>query len=431
MVCKNCGKESTDSTQICSGCGAILNAQQGQQFTQQGQQFPQQGQQFPQQGQQFPQQEQQFPQQGQQFPQQEQQFPQQGQQFPQQGQQFPQQGMQFPQQEQQFPQQGQQFPQQGQQFPQQGQQFPQQGQQQFPPGQQFPQQGQQQFPPGQQFQQQGQSAPPVPKGFLGLSKKHLIIIGAAALVVIGIVVVLIITLGGNSYESKEFFDVGGDEVPSVMYVLGEKRKISEVTVYSSKSADKIVVEYSVSENQGDEMEEYAGALVDDFDFIALDEYDFSGKRGSGFRFVKVSDEDDDHIVIVTIDFNNSGYTLTIERREGELNIGPGDNGDTDNGDEPDNGYIKGWPTDELPSGFPEYPDGQPKHGIDGAKVNIIIEDTGIKAFEGYMADLEAWGFEFGEPISDGVYNSSAKDWKLILAITEEFGEAMIVLSPAD
>ena len=409
MICNNCGKESMGNTQICSGCGAALDVQQGQQFQQQGQQFPQQGQQFPQQGMQqgFPQQEQQ----GQQFQQQGQQFPQQGQQFPQQEQQFQQQGQQFQQQGQQFPQQGQQFQQQGQQFPQQGQQFPQQGMQ-------FPQQGMQGPPPG---------APPSK----GLSKKLMIIIGAAALVVTGIVVVLIIALGGNSYESEEFFDVGGDEVPSVMYVLGEKRKISDVTVYSSKSADKIVVEYSVSDNQGDEMEEYAGVLVDDFDFIALDEYDFSGKRGSNFQFVKVSDEDDDHIVIVTIDFNNSGYTLTIERREGEIHIGPGDNGNADNGDEPDNNYIKGWPTDELPSGFPEYPGGQPKHGIDGEKVNIIIENTDKNSFEGYMADLEAWGFEFGEPISDGVYSGSAKDWKLILAITDDFGEAMIVLSPAD
>jgi len=311
-LCKNCGTVVDDNAPFCPACGTPVP--QGQQFQQQGQQFPQQGQQFPQQGQQFPQQGQQFPQQGQQFPQQ-------GQQFPQQGQQFPQQGQQFPQQEQQFPQQGQQFPQQGQQFPQQGQQFQQQGQQ-------FPQQGMQGPPPG---------APPKK----GLSKKLMIIIGGAAVVVIGVVLVLIFALGGNSYESEEFFDVGGDEIPSVMYVLGEKRKISDVTISSSKSADKMVIEYSVSENQGDDMEEYAGALVDDFDFIALDEYDFGGKRGSDFQFVKVSDEDDDHIVIVTIDFNNSGYTLTIERKEGELNVGDvdpgGDDGDdNNNNDDNDN-----------------------------------------------------------------------------------------------
>jgi len=321
-LCKNCGTVLDDSVPFCSACGTPV-PQQGQQFPQQGQQFPQQGQQFPQQGQQFPQQGQQFPQQGQQFPQQGQQFPQQGQQFPQQEQQFPQQGQQFPQQGQQFPQQGQQFPQQGQQFPQQGQQFPQQGAQFQQQGQQFPQQGP---PPGE---------PPKK----GLSKNLMIIIGAAAVVVIGVVIALIVILGGNNYDSEEFFEVGGDKVPSVMNVIGEKRKISGVTISSSKSADKMVVEYSVSDNQGDEMEEYAAALVKDFDFIALDEYDFSGKRGGGFQFVKVSDEDDDHIVMVTIDFNNSGYKLTIERREGELNIGSAGNNDDDNngGDDNNNG----------------------------------------------------------------------------------------------
>ena len=412
MVCKNCGKESMGNTQVCSGCGAVLDAQQGQQFPQQGQQFSQQGQQFPQQGQQFPQQ---------------------GQQFPQQGQQFPQQGQQFPQQGQQFPQQGQQFPQQGQQFPQQGQQFQQQGMQGPPPG-----------------------APPKK----GLSKKLMIIIGAAAAGVIGIVIALILLLGGNSYESKEFFDVVGDEVPSVMYILGEKRKISEVTVYSSKSADKMVIEYSVSENQGDDMEEYAGALVDDFDFIALDEHDFSGKRGSDFQFVKESEEDYGYIVIVTIDFNNSGYTLTIERREGKIKVSDvdiddgdnsnnddnnnddiGDNGDADNGDA-DNGdadnedestleYTEGWPTDELPSGFPVYPEGQPRHAFEDANVLIIIGNTGKKAFEGYVADLEAWGFDFGEPISDGIYMGSAENFRLYINYNEKFNETFIGVMPAD
>jgi len=392
MVCNNCGKESKGNTQFCSGCGTALDVQQGQQFPQQGQQFPQQGQQFPQQGQQFQQQ-------------------------------------------------GQQFPQQGQQFPQQGQQFPQQGMQGPPP------------------------SAPLKKG---LSKKLMIIIGAAAVVVIGVVLVLLFVFSGNSYESEEFFDVGGDMVPSVMYVLGEKREISEVTVYSSKSADKIVVEYSVSDNQGDEMEEYAGVLVDDFDFIALDEYDFSGKRGSDFQFVKVSDEDDDHIVIVTIDFNNSGYTLTIERREGELNVGDddddgdnitmggddddnnnnnddadnddiGDNGDADNEDT-DNGdadnedestleYTEGWPTDELPSGFPVYPDGQPRHAFENADVFIIIGNTGKKTFEGYVADLEAWGFEFGEPISDGIYMGSTENMRLYINYNDKFNETFIGLMP--
>jgi len=152
----------------------------------------------------------------------------------------------------------------------------------------------------------------------------MIIGGAAAVVIIG-VILLIVLLGGNSYESLEYFDVGGDMIPSVFYVLGEKRSISSVDTSSSKKSEKMVIQYSVDKKQGDDMEEYAQALVDDYDFIAMDEYDFSGKSGKKFEFVKVSDEDDDFIVSVSIDFDSKGYKLTITRQEGttDTNISGG------------------------------------------------------------------------------------------------------------
>jgi len=149
--------------------------------------------------------------------------------------------------------------------------------------------------------------------------KLLLIIGIAVLVVAAGIIAAVVLL--NNSGGDEFFEIGDDAVPSVMYILGEKRKISSFSKSTSRGTDKIVVVYSVDKNQGEEMEEYAQALVDDFDFISVEEYDFGGRRGSDFRFVKESDEDDELVVLVSIDFDSKGYTLTITRGEGTINVG--------------------------------------------------------------------------------------------------------------
>jgi len=131
----------------------------------------------------------------------------------------------------------------------------------------------------------------------------------------------LILLGGNSYETADYFEIGGDQVPTVMNVIGEKRKITSYSEASSKSSDRIIVEYSVDSDQGDEMEEYAQALMDDYDFVSVNGYDFSGKKGSDIQFAAISEEDDEFVVLVSIDYDSKGYTLTITRGEGTLSIG--------------------------------------------------------------------------------------------------------------
>lgn len=190
-----------------------------------------------------------------------------------------------------------------------------------PPPQQPPpqyQQPPQQYPPQQYQQQPGYppQGPPKKKG----SKKLLIPIIAVAVVAIIAVVLLFVLPLGNKYEKMDYFVIGGDEVPSVMYVLDEARKITGVTVSQSSKAEKMVVEYAVEENQGAEMEEYAMALMEDYEFLSVDEYDFSGKKGKNIRFAKQSDEDEDYIVVVRIDYSSAGYTLTLTRGKGTLTV---------------------------------------------------------------------------------------------------------------
>lgn len=201
-------------------------------------------------------------------------------------------------------------------------------QQQQPPQQQQYQQQPQQYqqqqyqPPPQQYQppqyQQQPGYPPRGKQKKAGSKKLLIPI--IALAVVAVIAVAFVFLMGNKYEKMDFFEIGGDEVPSVMYVLGEKRKITEVSVSTSKKSEKMVVEYGVEEDQAVEMEEYAQALMEDYEFLSVNEYDFSEYKGKNFQFAKESDEDEDYIVVVRIDYSTSGYTLTITRGKGSLTV---------------------------------------------------------------------------------------------------------------
>jgi hypothetical protein len=144
----------------------------------------------------------------------------------------------------------------------------------------------------------------------------LIVIIAAAAVVAAIIIATSIT--GNNAE-KEFFTLGPDEVPSVMYVLGEIRDISGISSSTSGGVQTMVVKYKVPENQGSEMYQYTQALMDKYGFFNTNPFDFTGASGSGFTFAANSKEEG-YILMVTIDYDNAGYTLTITRAVGTLTV---------------------------------------------------------------------------------------------------------------
>jgi len=143
----------------------------------------------------------------------------------------------------------------------------------------------------------------------------LAIIAAAAVVVL---VFVVPQITGN-WADKDYFDIGTDQVPSVKLVLGEDRDISSVNSSKSGGVETIIIKYKVDENQNREMEKYANALMDEYGFINTTAYNFSGTTGSGFQFAKESSEEG-VIVLVDIDYDESGYILTLTRGVGTLTI---------------------------------------------------------------------------------------------------------------
>jgi len=143
----------------------------------------------------------------------------------------------------------------------------------------------------------------------------LIIVGSVV-VVIGLIALIAFLVLRNT-SSQDFYKIGKDEVPTVQYILGENRKAVHVSTSVENGVRKRVVEYQVSGNQNREMEKYAQALMDDYGFYETTPHDFSGSTGRGLELAKESVEDG-FIVIVEIEYDRSGYTITILRGKGTL-----------------------------------------------------------------------------------------------------------------
>ena len=271
-------------------------------------------------------------------------------------------------------------------------------------------------PPVQQYGQP-QYAPAGPASYAApkkkLSKPLLIVIIAAAAIAAAIIIA---NLATGNYEEKEFFTIGNDKIPSVMYVLEEVREIKGVNSSSSGGVQTMVIEYSVTENQGNEMYDYSQTLMNDFGYFNIHPYDFTGPDGSGFKFAAES-VDDGYIIIMTIDYDKKGYTLTIPRSEGTLTIHGGDNAGIDdtNGADP-----------AGPETLPFVP----------ADIDLPADDSGDYTFNVTSPDDFPFGvwtinqltMEFGPPVSAPGYYIKDSDMVMVQLI---YSNAYLGFMPVD
>jgi len=127
-----------------------------------------------------------------------------------------------------------------------------------------------------------------------------------------------LTVTGNIGD-KDWIKIGKDEVPSVKLILGEKRAVTGVSTSVENGVTSKAITYSAAGNQSEEMQTYVHALVYDYGYYYLNEADFSDSRGTDFRFAKESVEEG-YIVVVRIDYDRSGYTVTLSRGTGTLTV---------------------------------------------------------------------------------------------------------------
>jgi len=148
----------------------------------------------------------------------------------------------------------------------------------------------------------------------------LILVFVVVIAVIGVGVFLIYKVASGALKSTaetDFFEISGDKIPSVKYILGEERSVKGVSSSASNGIEEKVITYNVSENQNEDMYEYAMALINNYGYVNITDYDFTGSTGANFQFAANSSKEG-YIIIVYITYDTGGYTLTIQRGKGEL-----------------------------------------------------------------------------------------------------------------
>ena len=89
----------------------------------------------------------------------------------------------------------------------------------------------------------------------------------------------------------------------------------------------------------------------------------------------------------------------------------------------------GWPSAELPPGFPKYSGGDQYYEVDEYGVFIYVLETDKKTFNDYMDLLTSFGFDFDAgPDADGWNNAMMGSWSLAVFFDEEWSVTGILVS---
>jgi len=201
----------------------------------------------------------------------------------------------------------------------------QQPQPQYPqtqPQYQQPQPQYQQPPVQQQYHQPPQQPPQMKQ-----KKKRRIplpvkIIGIIVLLIAVGVTVAVIAL--NSAGNSDYYTIGKDKIPSVKLALGEDRKLTGTSSSTALGGGQTkVFEYQVSgSEQNDDMFDYLTYLREKDGFLLLTGFDFNGSKGS--CIVGRNSVDAGYEIQLQIEYDRSGYTITILKQEGGISpVSPG------------------------------------------------------------------------------------------------------------
>ncbi|MCL2321174.1 MAG: zinc ribbon domain-containing protein [Oscillospiraceae bacterium] len=133
-----------------------------------------------------------------------------------------------------------------------------------------------------------------------------------------IVIVIIAAFITGNVAKADFYKIGSDQIPSVKLVLGEERKVTGTSTSTSNGITTNIIEYQVpGGNQNKDMIQYFNYLMNNDGFLPLVDIDFNGPSGTG-EFGRNSIESG-KAVIMQINYDLNGYTIKIDRGEGNVN----------------------------------------------------------------------------------------------------------------
>jgi hypothetical protein len=190
--------------------------------------------------------------------------------------------------------------------------------QQFQPPQGDPY-GQTQFQqPAQQFQPQQ----PVKKKKSPI-KIILIIVGILVLGCIGTIIAVFgaASCSLNNLAAAEYYEIGGDRVPSVKTALGTEYKVTGSATKTEKGQETLDIVFETSGTAGEDMKRYASYL-NDKGWLRIQDADFaqSSNPKSGLRGFQMAKNSTvaGYVVVVTLYWEPGSFNLVIDRLAGDV-----------------------------------------------------------------------------------------------------------------
>ena len=180
-----------------------------------------------------------------------------------------------------------------------------------------------QYIPQQPFPQQPHPPQPYPVAPLPVQKKSnkklLVVLAIIAVVFVGGIAAIIAAAVGITGKAakKDFYELGNDKIPSIKYVLGDVRKISNTsTSISGGTTQKEYLYNEPGRDQGEEMSDYLTYLREKEGFLLLTDVDFTQPAA----WVKVgrNSVDSGYEIIVQIEYDATGYYIICIKQPGEI-----------------------------------------------------------------------------------------------------------------
>ena len=160
----------------------------------------------------------------------------------------------------------------------------------------------------------GAPMPPAKRGVPGVVKVLIVVVVVIAVAVAAVLVAVNRAL--SSATKADYYTIGNDQVPSVKLVLGSQPKLVSTTKSTSGSVITNTYQYTTAGDQGQDMSDYAAYLHDKDNFLAVTDLDFSGSTGAGS--LARNSVDGGRIVIAQLEFDTTGYVVTIVQQTGSV-----------------------------------------------------------------------------------------------------------------
>ena len=134
--------------------------------------------------------------------------------------------------------------------------------------------------------------------------------------VIGLIGGIIAFMATGNTANAEEYKLGNDTIKSIKAIV-EKRQVVYVSTKTSNGITTKTIEYK-SDNVQDDLLKYSEYLRNEEGFSLTKDMDLS-VIPSTVELGKISN-DTGNLIMMTIDYNSFGYTITIQKGEGTLTI---------------------------------------------------------------------------------------------------------------